>query len=104
MADDAILAYQRWKIALAIRDGKWRDVDAISELVGFDAKKSLSSETRGYKNFQRVGRRWKMKPEAIKMLDRFEKHERKNGPPIPWRPKTKIPLKQYTYKRRAFGR
>ena len=103
MADDAILAHQRYQIAQAIRDGKWRDIDEITELVGFDAKKALTSEKHKAKNFQRVKRRWKMLPRAIQMLERFDNRTRITGPPIPWRPKTTKPTKTYQYKRRAFG-
>ena len=70
-----VMAYQRWQVALKIRDGKWRSIDQISELVGFDAEPCLVDEERGAKNFQRAGKQWKMKPEAIRCLERNEQME-----------------------------
>lgn len=74
------LAWQRWHVALAIRDGRWRSIDEINGLVGFDAEPCLRDEKRGSTNFQRNGRRWKMKPEAIRALEASETFEPKRKP------------------------
>jgi len=73
--DSATLSYQRWQVALAIRDGQWRSLEEISGLVEFDAGPCLMDEERGSKNFKRVGRRWKMQPKAIKALEANENRE-----------------------------
>ena len=84
----ALLAYQRWQIARAIRDGQWRTTREISELVGFASAKALVDESSRFRNFERIGDKWRLLPRALKMLERYETGPRKKRPmKKPKRPK-----------------
>ena len=81
------LAYKRWQVALAIRDGQWHELKGINELVGFHAGPCLRDEAKRMANFDRIGTKWKLKPSAIRCLERHETLPRA-------KPKTRKPPKK----------
>ena len=85
------LAYQRWKVALAVRDMKPRTLEEIQELVGFDPEPCLLDEKRGSRNFARRGDKWRLTPKALECLEYHETTPRK---PFKARPKKKQKAKR----------
>ena len=66
---DPKLCFQRWQVALVIKDLKPRTTEEISELVGFDPTKCLLDERRGAKNFERRGNKWQLKERALRVME-----------------------------------
>ena len=67
---DPKLSFQRWQVALVIKDLKPRTTEEISELVGFDPTKCLLDERRGAKNFERRGNnKWRLKEHALRVME-----------------------------------
>ena len=72
------LSWQRWQVALAIRDGRWWRLAAIQEAVGFDPLPCLMDEMRGAKNFAKSGDRWRLRDDAAAQLAWHETTPRKS--------------------------
>lgn len=85
------LTGHRRAVANHLRNGKWWTLAKIEEEVGFDPLPCLLDETRGARNFERRGDKWRMKAKAIELLVWSETSPRK--PPTWGKPKMR-PVKQ----------